>query len=70
MLVSLQQMMRENSRIKIQKNLLDTHVSLCSVNVSMLFTENVDHQTRDDFIRGTLVDEEVRVLLFLNLMLK
>ena len=29
--------------------------------VPQLFTDNFDYQTRDDFVRGILVNEEVRV---------
>lgn len=28
--------------------------------VAQLFTDNFDYQTRDDFVRGLLVNEEVR----------
>ncbi|KAI1292349.1 Translation initiation factor eIF-2B subunit epsilon [Halotydeus destructor] len=50
---------RENSEVIIQRDVQATHISICSVNVPMLFSENVDYQTTDDFIRGILVDEEI-----------
>lgn len=31
-----------------------------SCQVAELFTDNFDYQTRDDFVRGLLVNEEVR----------
>lgn len=52
-------MFQENDEIQIQRNLQNTYIALCSVNVLMLFSENVDYQTNDDFVRGVLVDEEI-----------
>lgn len=35
----------------------------CVLQVAELFTDNFDYQTRDDFVRGILVNEEVLFLL-------
>lgn len=55
----VQESFRENQAIRIQRDIQETHISICSVNMLMSFSENVDHQSKDDFIRGTLVDQEV-----------
>ena len=31
-----------------------------------MFTDNFDYQTRDDFVRGILVNEEVRLFFFIT----
>uniref|UniRef100_A0ABM5G418 Translation initiation factor eIF2B subunit epsilon n=1 Tax=Pogona vitticeps TaxID=103695 RepID=A0ABM5G418_9SAUR len=45
--------------VQIRHDLLDCHISICSPQVAELFTDNFDYQTRDDFVRGLLVNEEV-----------
>ncbi|XP_050002384.1 translation initiation factor eIF2B subunit epsilon [Alexandromys fortis] len=45
--------------VEIRYDLLDCHISICSPQVAQLFTDNFDYQTRDDFVRGLLVNEEV-----------
>ncbi|XP_038603499.1 translation initiation factor eIF-2B subunit epsilon [Tachyglossus aculeatus] len=45
--------------VEIRHDLLDCHISICSPQVAELFTDNFDYQTRDDFVRGLLVNEEV-----------
>ncbi|XP_048448737.1 translation initiation factor eIF-2B subunit epsilon, partial [Rhincodon typus] len=45
--------------IEIRHDLLDCHISICSPQVAELFTDNFDYQTRDDFVRGILVNEEI-----------
>lgn len=37
---------------------------LASFQVAELFTDNFDYQTRDDFVRGILVNEEVLHRIF------
>uniref|UniRef100_A0AAY5EKI3 Translation initiation factor eIF2B subunit epsilon n=1 Tax=Electrophorus electricus TaxID=8005 RepID=A0AAY5EKI3_ELEEL len=44
---------------EIRHDLLDCHVSICSPQVAELFTDNFDYQTRNDFVRGILVNEEI-----------
>ncbi|XP_069753644.1 translation initiation factor eIF2B subunit epsilon [Narcine bancroftii] len=48
-----------NDEIEIRHDLLDCHISICSPQVAELFTDNFDYQTRDDFVRGILVNEEI-----------
>lgn len=53
------QVFKENMVVKIEKHIQETHVAICSISLLMLFTDNVDHQTTDDFIRGTLDNEDI-----------
>lgn len=50
---------QENQSVDILHDLQDTHLSICSVNVPPLFADNFDYETRDHFIDGILVHEEV-----------
>ena len=43
----------------IRFDLMDCHVGICSPRVMEQFVDNFDYQTKDDFIRGVLVNEEV-----------
>ncbi|XP_034257090.1 translation initiation factor eIF-2B subunit epsilon isoform X2 [Thrips palmi] len=45
--------------IDIYNDVIDTHVSICSVSVLPLFSDNFDFQTREDFIKGLLMNEEI-----------
>ena len=40
-------------------DLMDCHVSVCSPQVPAIFSDNFDYETRDHFVRGILVNEEV-----------
>ncbi|XP_043926135.1 translation initiation factor eIF-2B subunit epsilon [Protopterus annectens] len=48
-----------SSEVDLRHDLLDCHISICSPQVAELFTDNFDYQTRDDFVRGILVNEEI-----------
>uniref|UniRef100_A0A672SYZ3 Translation initiation factor eIF2B subunit epsilon n=1 Tax=Sinocyclocheilus grahami TaxID=75366 RepID=A0A672SYZ3_SINGR len=50
-----------SDEFEIRFDLLDCHISICSPQVAELFTDNFDYQTRNDFVRGLLVNEEVVV---------
>ncbi|XP_013791032.1 translation initiation factor eIF-2B subunit epsilon-like [Limulus polyphemus] len=50
---------QENNKVTLRYDLLDTHISICSPHVPPLFSDNFDYQTRDDFIRGVLINEEI-----------
>lgn len=45
--------------LDLRCDLLDTQVSICSVAVPPLFSDNFDFQTKHDFVRGLLNNEEV-----------
>ncbi|KAI4462592.1 translation initiation factor eif-2b subunit epsilon [Holotrichia oblita] len=49
----------ENNCVSIHHNLKDTHIAICSPSVLPLFSDNFDFQTRDDFIKGLLINEEI-----------
>ncbi|KAM8954267.1 translation initiation factor eIF2B subunit epsilon [Pelodytes ibericus] len=49
----------KTDEIELRHDLLDCHISICSPQVAELFTDNFDYQTRDDFVRGILVNEEI-----------
>ncbi|KAG7526046.1 translation initiation factor eIF-2B subunit epsilon [Solea senegalensis] len=48
-----------SDKFEVRYDLLDCHISICSPQVAELFTDNFDYQTRDDFVRGLLVNEEI-----------
>uniref|UniRef100_A0A8C9VTM6 Translation initiation factor eIF2B subunit epsilon n=1 Tax=Scleropages formosus TaxID=113540 RepID=A0A8C9VTM6_SCLFO len=48
-----------SDEFEIRYDLLDCHISICSPQVAELFTDNFDYQTRNDFVRGILVNEEI-----------
>ncbi|XP_060623336.2 translation initiation factor eIF2B subunit epsilon [Anolis sagrei] len=50
---------RNIEEVQVRHDLLDCQISICSPQVAELFTDNFDYQTRDDFVRGLLVNEEV-----------
>ena len=52
-------MFKENSSVRVLSQLKDTHMAVCSIGVPVLFADNADHQTSDDFIRGTLDNEDI-----------
>lgn len=41
------------------EDLRDTRIAICSPNVLSLFADNFDFQTRDDFVKDLLVNEEI-----------
>ncbi|KAL1509543.1 hypothetical protein ABEB36_004258 [Hypothenemus hampei] len=53
------EMFLENSSVSIYHNLKDTHITICSSSVLPLFSDNFDFQTKDDFVRGLLMNEEI-----------
>ncbi|XP_061653733.1 translation initiation factor eIF-2B subunit epsilon [Phyllopteryx taeniolatus] len=48
-----------SDEFEIRHDLLDCHISICSPQVAELFTDNFDYQTKNDFVRGILVNEEI-----------
>lgn len=49
----------ENNLVSIRHNLKDTHIAVCSPFVLSLFSDNFDFQTKDDFVKGLLMNEEI-----------
>ncbi|KAJ8011457.1 hypothetical protein DPEC_G00058410 [Dallia pectoralis] len=48
-----------SDEFEVRYDLLDCNISICSPQVAELFTDNFDYQTRNDFVRGLLVNEEI-----------
>ncbi|KAL5284239.1 EIF2B5 family protein [Megaselia abdita] len=48
-----------NSQISIHHNIVDPQIAICSPLALPLFSDNFDFGTRDDFIRGLLINEEI-----------
>lgn len=43
----------------VRHDLIDTHICVCSPRVIELFVDNFDYKSKEDFIRGILINEEV-----------
>lgn len=52
-------MFLDNSSVTLLHNIKDTHIAICSSSVLPLFSDNFDYQTKDDFVRGLLMSEEI-----------
>ncbi|XP_050437078.1 translation initiation factor eIF-2B subunit epsilon [Adelges cooleyi] len=48
-----------NDNVEIRRDLLETNIAICSTAVPPLFADNFDFQTKDDFIKGLLINEEI-----------
>lgn len=52
--------MFDNSReIEIHHDYMDPHLAICSANALPLFQDNFDYETRDHFIRGLVMNQEI-----------
>ncbi|XP_055303842.1 translation initiation factor eIF-2B subunit epsilon isoform X2 [Sitodiplosis mosellana] len=49
----------ENSDVELRHDLSDPDIAICAPSVLSLFADNFDFETRDDFIRGLLINEEI-----------
>jgi translation initiation factor eIF-2B subunit epsilon len=53
----------------VRSDLLDTHISICSPEVLMMFSDNFDYQTlKRDFVVGTLSEEELGKKIYLHIL--
>lgn len=48
-----------NSQIALHHNLIDPQIAIGSPTMLTLFSDNFDFETRDDFVRGILINEEL-----------
>ncbi|CAH0721698.1 unnamed protein product, partial [Brenthis ino] len=48
-----------HSEVQLHHNLVDANIALCSPSVPPLFSDNFDFQTRNDFIHGILINEDI-----------
>lgn len=49
----------QNSEVQLRHDLSDPEIAICSPSALSLFADNFDFETRDDFIRGLLINEEI-----------
>jgi len=61
MCVCFQEVITDHKDVQICYDLLDPNISICSPQVPQLFTDNFDYETRDSFVKGILINEEVRL---------
>lgn len=47
------------SEVQLRHDLMDPQIAICSPSALPLFADNFDFATRDDFIRGLLINEEI-----------
>lgn len=45
--------------VNVRRDLFDTNIAICSTDVPPLFADNFDFQTKDDFVKGLLINEEI-----------
>ncbi|XP_074650422.1 translation initiation factor eIF2B subunit epsilon-like [Tubulanus polymorphus] len=50
---------KEHPAVQLRYDLLDCQVCICSPLVAPLFSDNFDYLTRDHFVRGLLINEEI-----------
>lgn len=48
-----------NSEVAVRHDLVDPQIAICSPAALPLFADNFDFATRDDFVRGLLINEEI-----------
>lgn len=53
------EVLTEHKNVHLHYDLLDCQISVCSPQVPALFKDNFDYLTRDDFIKGILMTEDV-----------
>lgn len=49
----------DNSKVVLHHDFVDPQIAICAPSVLPLFADNFDFETRDDFIRGLLINEEI-----------
>lgn len=49
----------DHSEVEIRNDLSDPQIAICAPSVLSLFADNFDFESRDDFIRGLLINEEI-----------
>lgn len=48
-----------NKEVVLHHDLMDPQIAVCSTSVMSLFSDNFDFETRDHFIKGLLINEEI-----------
>eukprot|EP00795_Rhopilema_esculentum_P005217 gene5217-355_t len=52
-------LLAERDHVHIRYDLTDCNIAICSPTVPPLFTDNFDYQSKEDFVRGILINEEI-----------
>jgi translation initiation factor eIF-2B subunit epsilon len=50
----------DNKEVSLHHDLIDPQIAICSTSTLPLFTDNFDYDTRDQFIRGIVMDQELQ----------
>lgn len=50
----------DNKEVSISHDLMDPHIAICSTTALYLFSDNFDYDSRDQFIRGLVMDQELQ----------
>ncbi|KXJ76401.1 hypothetical protein RP20_CCG009134 [Aedes albopictus] len=53
------EILTQNKDVTLQHGLIDPQIAVCSNTALPLFSDNFDFLTRDDFVRGLLINEEI-----------
>lgn len=53
------ELLQSHANIELRYDLLDPCISICSLTVPPIFSDNFDFQTRDDFVKGLLLNEDI-----------
>eukprot|EP00112_Aurelia_sp_Birch-Aquarium-sp1_P007013 Seg1766.1 transcript_id=Seg1766.1/GoldUCD/mRNA.D3Y31 product="Translation initiation factor eIF-2B subunit epsilon" protein_id=Seg1766.1/GoldUCD/D3Y31 len=52
-------LLSERDSMQMRYDLADCNIAICSPTVPPLFTDNFDYQSKEDFVRGILINEEI-----------
>lgn len=50
----------ESNEVELHHDLLDPQIAICAPSALTLFTDNFDYETRDQFIRGLVMGQEIQ----------
>lgn len=50
-----------NQEVELHHDLMDPQISICSITALPLFSDNFDYETRDQFIRGLVMGQELEI---------
>lgn len=50
----------ERQEVELHHDLLDPQIAICAPTALTLFTDNFDYETRDQFIRGLVMEQEIQ----------
>jgi translation initiation factor eIF-2B subunit epsilon len=53
------ELLQGHTNIELRYDLLDPCINICSLTVPPIFSDNFDFQTKDDFVKGLLLNEDI-----------